>query len=325
MENNSKNEIIDDLYLDQTTTTTQSFTPIDFLEQAANIVPTAYIYFDQTLTKYGRQNPVCFVEGNEDKEYYIPRIKKFATNKEAHEIICGNKDNVINIKLYIDKKQSYNDCKLLYFVDKDYDSSKNLKASQLDIFVTDYYSVENYYSSDDFICNFALEYANESDPNIHSQLVQLFGDWKRDLFKTTKQFCAWLKVARNRQMAKDAKDKHKKSFPSEYGVINHKGITKYAYSFDRLNNDYKLNPPVTASEYNDAMMSLTSINEIRGKFVIQFVEAFIEHIRINAGRKGSVLKKQFSFEYNRKTLSKRLSSCADTTQSLKKYIQSRLA
>ncbi len=301
-----------------------SFEPVDFLEKANGIVPTVFIRFDAIITRSGRQNPFCFVEGSDEEEYYTSRVKAIAIGTSPIAIPCCNKDNVIFTKIFIDNKNSFTDCKLLYFVDKDYDNYKNIFATKLDIYVTDGYSVENYYCSDSFICKFAALHAEESDPNIHAQLKQLFSLWKSDWITVTKPFCAWLKAAYDRPMRKDAKDKHKKSFPNEYGEISHKGIKQKTYTYTQLNSDYGLTNPVTQQEYDNSLTTITGIQDIRGKFVIQLVEMFIEHIRLEVGKKNSILKKSFKFPLNRKTILERLSDCADTPASLISYIKSRI-
>lgn len=298
-----------------------AFDPNSLIEKAESTPTTPYMKFDNLLHNNGRRALYSFVEGKDECDFYIHRVAMSGTGDNSLAIPYGNKDNVINTKQYIDVMPIYDDCKLLYFVDRDYDSVKNIKARSLGIFVTDGYSVENYYCSDQFIRNFAVIIANESDAEIQESLVKLFTEWRENLVIATKPFCAWLRAAYNRPMSKNAKDKHKKSFPSKYAEISSSGIVPKQYDYQILNSDYGLERPVTDTEFEESMEAINGIEDIRGKFVIQCVESFIEHVRINIGRKDSILKKEFSFPLNRKTILARLSKCADTSESIVFYIK----
>ena len=81
-----------------------------------------------------------------DAPYYSTRVEiTDSQSRRAEFINCGGKKGVVDTCGYIAGKPAYKKFVTLYFVDKDYDDNSALSDK---IFVTDGYSVENYYASD---------------------------------------------------------------------------------------------------------------------------------------------------------------------------------
>lgn len=87
-----------------------------------------------------------FFEG-EDVKYYGIRIEKFTT--KYIPLSCHGKENVKAIRSLIE--QNYNCSKSLFFIDNDYDDETNNPENT---FVTDRYSIENYYIANSCIESF---------------------------------------------------------------------------------------------------------------------------------------------------------------------------
>lgn len=114
----------------------------DLKEIANNSTSVAFHKF-VLLQKDHRQDLYCFYEGN-DNGYYFPRIKELY-NGIHHPIKCGNKKSVLY--MYKSVKAKYPDVKCSFFIDNDFD----IRIENSDIYETPCYSIENFYTSKEFI------------------------------------------------------------------------------------------------------------------------------------------------------------------------------
>lgn len=306
-----------------------SLSPAQMSAQILDNECVAFKLFVEEVGKYGKSHPYYFVEGY-DMPYYAPRVNTFS-NTSGIFISCGGKKGVIAAFEFISAKPAYSTYKTLYFVDRDYDDNSSLSER---IFVTDGYSVENYYASDTAIrttfagiCRIDKEREAELDA-----VISLYQHWKSKFLDATSLFCGWYAKTKDRPDRQIKKDKdrqvkntkYKATFPQKYATISSKGITKLEYSLEDLNSDYEIANPVTHAEINDAVKSIASIEDIRGKYVIQMVQEFIESVRLNSATTKTPISKEFSFEKNNNTILARLSFAADTTPRLRNYLLTNL-
>ena len=103
----------------------------------------------------------CFVEGEDDKSYYRPRVEK-TLSMDANFIECGNKQNVIETYNLVQASKKTK-TKTLFFVDRDY----NLEKVPNGIYVTEFYSIENFYLTKEAILNILKKIMNLSS-NYHN-------------------------------------------------------------------------------------------------------------------------------------------------------------
>lgn len=298
-----------------------SLSPEEMLSQTHDKAAVAFKFFDEKVGRYGKHAVYCFVEGY-DAPYYSPRVAAYS-DKEVEFIECGGKKGVIESFQYIASKPAYSVYKSLYFVDKDYDDNS---AIPLEIFVTEFYSVENYYATDKAVRN-SIRSLGQLDVRREEELentMEWYEKWKIDFTEATKLFCAWYANTINNPDRHINDKKYKNSFPVKYAEFSSSGINRKSYSLSDLNNDYSLSVPVTQNEIDTILQSISSIGEIRGKYVLQLVEEFIEAVRLDSTRGKQYIKKPFSFEKNRATLLTRLSGCAETSNSLKTYLKNNL-
>ena len=98
--------------------------------------------------KYNPRKKQLFAifEGKEDRAYYIPRIEIILKDYPYDEIveeISYSKNNVIALRERLDW-ENYDSRQFTFFVDKDLDYWLDKSTPEAsNIFVTDYYSVEN--------------------------------------------------------------------------------------------------------------------------------------------------------------------------------------
>lgn len=89
---------------------------------------------------------IFFCEGNDDEKYYSSAIEKNSQygRDNIKSYSCGGKDEVIKLEKQIVSIEAYSNEKVLFFVDRDFDDNTNISTN---IYVTNYYSIENYYAS----------------------------------------------------------------------------------------------------------------------------------------------------------------------------------
>lgn len=298
-----------------------TFTPQDLEEAIDASINTPFMYFSDEVSRHGNSLPYCFVEGY-DRPYYQPRVE--AWSKKSSFIPCGNKKNVIKLNDFVSKRHTYNNLKKLYFVDKDYDENSTLSG---EIFVTDGYSVENYYCSENFIEKFSKAYLRNEGEEGDKETAKILADfnlWHTNFFNATHRFCAWYFHARNATMGDDRGKDYKQSFPPRYAEITKDGINDKGYTLDTMNSDYQLTPEVTTGDHENAKDRIISSYDIRGKYVLQFIEAYIEHLVKVSSKKGTFIKKGFQFQKDRPTFMLRMSACADVSDRLLDYLKSNL-
>lgn len=265
----------------------------------------------------------CFVEGY-DAPFYEHKVENI-TGEKCAMIPCGGKKGVILSHNFISTRTAYDSYQTLYFVDRDYTDNSQLGT---DFFVTDGYAVENYYASRDLVSKFLRDIAQVTKDRLSEKDAALsaYDKWEQEWVNATKEFCGWYHCIIEKPDRKPNSDNYKKTFPKHYATIDHSGITRQNYTFQNLNTDYGVTNQVTEQEYQNAIDKIKNINDIRGKYVYQLINEFIEYLRIDSthGKKGTILKKPFAFEYNYKTTLARLAYATETSPRLRSYILSRV-
>lgn len=117
---------------------------LDILREEGTSSATTYLEFLLDDAKYS-EHIFMFFEGHDDPAFYCPHFRRYLKNPETiHIFKCGRKQNVYDtfnkINLRPEKKNI-----TLFFVDKDLSDILNEKYPEYtSIYVTDYYSIENY-------------------------------------------------------------------------------------------------------------------------------------------------------------------------------------
>lgn len=85
-----------------------------------------------------------FLEGDEDKLYYLPIIRRLHSDRILHVYVCDGKRGVVTARNDVYSGE-YNKNLCLFFVDRDFDDYLGVQINLDDhTFVTKYYSIENY-------------------------------------------------------------------------------------------------------------------------------------------------------------------------------------
>lgn len=300
----------------------EMMTPEGMMEEANESFASALIDFNYYMGKPSKPSFICFVEGY-DHEYYHGPVTTLLSSDNVF-IKCGGKKNVVKMHAKLSSNVAYANLKTLYFVDRDYDDYE----LSSDFFITDYYAVENYYCSHSVLdnilqnfCHINIARDRERCERIHAD----FDEWAEKFINATRPFCAWYKTARDSEIPKKKRKKYKTGFPGTLATISGKGIKIIEPQYDLavLNTHYTPNPIVTQQQFDENLHTITSLGEIRGKFVLQFMEAYLLHLNASDQGQDALIEKPFGFQCHKPTLMSNLASCADIPERLKDYIRSR--
>lgn len=296
-------------------------TPRSMLTRVEQNLNTAFMLFNNSIRRDDPDLPYLFVEGY-DRDYYEVVIKPL--NKSTFSPVfvpCHGKKNVIKMHQKLSTNSSYDSLHLLYFVDKDYDDNSSLST---DIFVTCGYSVENYYCGSDVIEAFLNTFCHLNRNDHADQFQSVHADYDQYLNRfvdVARPFCAWYMTARNRNIVNNIN--YKETLPEQYCTISKTDIASTGYDYNTLNADYGVTPQVTPQEYQKAYNQITHVDHIRGKFVLQFMQAYINRLNV---LQLHILQTPSGLNIsNRKIMMCMLSGIARTPLRLREYIRSRLA
>ena len=99
-------------------------------------------------SRSGRSAVMCLVEGK-DAAYYRPAVKQEFSSVPGVRVVffnCQGKRNVLSVNVLVDINLSLKDAFIISFIDRDYDEEL-CEINRSNCFVTDGYSVENYYTT----------------------------------------------------------------------------------------------------------------------------------------------------------------------------------
>lgn len=262
-----------------------------------------------------------FVEGY-DSPYYKPRIVSHSL-LETNIINCGGKKNVVKMHHFLSTTSQYRGFIYLFFVDKDYDDNSLLSD---EIYITEGYSVENYYLHTTTIQDFVKSFCHiegEDYRIVIEPVLNDFSSWTSTFMIVAKPFCAWYKCVKN-DGCSNAKEIGK-SIPEKYIVIHKNGLTSHKCELSGLNNDYGTKPCVTEDSFNAKMETIQSINDIRGKFLMPMLDSFLRFMvdKFNNGK--YPIKNKVKFPNRQDQLLSDLSAYAYTPNKLKEYIKKRVS
>ncbi|MDB1969224.1 DUF4435 domain-containing protein [Clostridium tertium] len=270
-----------------------------------------------------QNNIFCFYEGK-DAQYYIPRIRLIDNNNcDIYDYHCGGKDKVLKINKIIKEKCKIDDCKILFFVDKDFNDNSNIES---DIYITPYYAIENFYVKDNVIKDFLsaeLQININGDENAkkdYLKALELFVQKRQKFIEDILLLNAWYSLQiKNGEGIEDKPDlkniKEYKNLPADISleVLMEKTINY----IDIEENDIRLEME---------RISKNPLEIMRGKYFLEFLYEYLSYITSDKARVDGVLTKKrgISHTIGKNNLISLLSQYAETHNSLKIYLQYRL-
>jgi hypothetical protein len=288
--------------------------PEALLSKIENTDTVPFQRFVLKTQSYGTDHIYCFVEGY-DLPYYNIRIEMMSGKKCAF-IDSGGKKNVIAVNELIRQRKEYSSYKILYMIDRDYDDNSNVNDS---VYITPCYSIENFYGSIDCFKKLIVGtyHVYEDNPK-YNLCIELYNRLSDSFIKASSCFCAWYRCTKRKV---NHEVELKESFPEKYASFTSNSIVTTNYDLTVLNSDYPNVDNVTTDELNESLDYIdNNINNIRGKYVMQFIEFIIQLLNRDSKTNKKYTESKVEFEQNRKTLITRLSAYADTPICLRNYV-----
>lgn len=269
------------------------------------------VAYSEFMNSYRKEeNSVYFFcEGNDDKKYYSSAIEKNSQygRDNIKSYSCGGKDEVIKLEKQIVSIKAYSNEKVLFFVDRDFDDNTNISTN---IYVTNYYSIENYYTSintfkeilkyeydigentEDF--NNAVSSFNVTKERFHNEITLLNAflacqaDYRNQTQQTTR-----LDIEKSLNRHFSGADCFDKVVNSDFSINFNQDLT----SIHKVRQIFCKAPNIEDNEINDKVTSFNQQNKsevFRGKFEIKFFISFLKRLKEQIGCKIDINKDNFS-------------------------------
>lgn len=262
-----------------------------------------------------------FVEGK-DQAYYEFRV---SDNKKSDSDVlfypCNGRHEVELVKklidnnLHLDKK-----AKILYFCDNDYGINNQVQ----NIFYTDYYSIENYYTSRDFVINIITKVFNinkyDSDYNTCLTLYdEKYKEFNEQMIKVN----AYCYTIREKEKKIGGRTEIKRTKFDDF-VDCRSSLDKFQMKnldFEKLEGMFPNNLEITEEEYNNNINKIDN-TKLRGKWELEFIVWFLDKLRIaiNKGDYGLQNNAKIRVSFQNEIMISMVRH-ADTTNNLIDYIK----
>lgn len=226
----------------------------------------------------------CFFEGKMDDKYYGLRIDKYF-EEEKEYLCCHGKSNVLYMKRMIGENSEYNQCKGLFFVDRDFDGM----IGDEKIFETPCYAIENLYTqrySMEQIINREF-YISKIDEN-YENICRLYEEAFEQFHEVIKILNVWIYFQREKEkIFKKEKKLHleKLSRNSLYVLTLNKAdnIVKVErkYGLKDLEKMFPEAYPISEEEFQIYSSRIEMMNpglDYRGKQELEFFCCFLEKV-----------------------------------------------
>ncbi len=286
---------------------------INKLRQARTVSSVAY----QKILKIVGINPtitILLIEG-EDQKYYA----NFINMDICTFVACDGKDKLLHIKSLILGNAILKNASILYLLDKDFDThTKNNKNT----FITEGYSIENYYCSKDVLKRFIINecsICDKSDFELHEKVLNHYYKSFTHSLVNLEMLNIWLLFQRDKEKEIKAKKRLNvnslkvESYLKDDNKIKMKDIKEHfshCYKWSKSDKikylvDNRLNPKYL---------------KYRGKWVFKAFCLMIKDVVDDCIKKRNFSwPKKTKFRLNGNPLTE-LSSFADYTTGLKKFL-----
>lgn len=161
------------------------------------------VAFQKFIKKYKKNRVFFFLEGDDDIDYYSYKIESYLGGycEKWIEIVCHGRSKVIRIiaDLSSHTKEEYRECAHFGIIDKDYyevDQNPNEKK----IYITPYYSVENFYVSTSCFIKILIGkfFVNDGDSsnNDYTRCIDNFLTRRREFIDIVRELDKYLRCNR---------------------------------------------------------------------------------------------------------------------------------
>lgn len=296
-----------------------NYTP-DALSKRRGDAAVIYSRLILLIPQFGKDVVYCFVEGY-DMPYYRAVVRS-TCRKEPIEIKCNGKGNVIAANRFIEAREDCKDLIKRYFVDRDFDDNDTLPDT---IFVTDGYSIENYYLSDSCISNilqteFKMSLADHAEN--HAKCMELFHREHNKFCEGTLLLNAWYRCLYHNSDWNRQDVSLGETFPKEWLDLKIENIS-FSYTLKDIEEEFNKAPKLDNTEVERHKEELKALghSRTRGKFEMQFLFEFLSFIKNEPSKRRKYSVASCSLPFQQKTMVSTFSQYADVSDSLYHYIE----
>lgn len=294
-------------------------------KESRNSVSAKYTEFNSLKTRFPNHF-FAFYEGK-DASYFYSKLKHYLGDKEISPIKCNGKTMVKNIFLSFQNKHALDNVSTGFFIDRDFDKNDE-DYIVANFYVTDRYSIENYYTSEACISKvlkneMGINEANK-DYNIILQRYRTFQDSYHD---STSLFNIWYYTIKNNGCTCEVSldEKLPKNF-LEYNFANW-SVTK-KYDLETLNSLYSAKSSVVSCDDISANRPILDENPLcryRGKYELTCLVSFMLEIQneLKTG-KGELSKNPYNNQITTHQVLSMWAQYTDEDEKLKEYIKDRI-
>lgn len=279
-----------------------------------------YSRFLLLVSQHGEDAVYCFVEGY-DMPYYRAIVRS-VVRKEPLKIRCSGKAGVIAANLFIEEREDCRKYTKRYFVDRDYDSNEKIPVT---IFVTDGYSIENYYLSEACV-GAILEIEFKMSKSVYSKEYQkcmnLFRQEHRIFFEATLLFNAWYSCLYQSLDWDRSEVTLDNRFPKEWlNLII--GNIRCNYTLPDIEEKYDKVPKIDKTLVLERVDKLKALGPscTRGKYEMQFLFEFLSFLKNEPKKNRLYTVASCSLPFQQNSMISTFSQYADVTDNLFNYIK----
>lgn len=228
----------------------------------------------------------CLVEGVEDNSFYRHFFEIYKENIPVKYIVCNGKQNVIDNYNDLDW-QFYDKKRILFFIDKDFDDYIERETlNDENVFITDYYSIENYLVDEKILENFITDNCLITSESVIQLAVENFKKQHEIFVKQLKMISAWMMYCRKNNFEVCFNDiKMSDLFKIDNdGKLIKKSLSTYRSKFEYLCDKTQSNHFNIAEIrffYNKIKEETKPKKYIRGKYELYFMFMYLKYISEN--------------------------------------------
>ncbi len=290
------------------------------LARKLNDVAVIYSRFLLLVSHYGENAVYCFVEGY-DMPYYRAIVRN-VVRKEPVEIKCNGKAGVIAANLFIEGREDCRKYTKRYFVDRDYDSNEKIPVT---VFVTDGYSIENYYLSEACVgaileVEFKMSKAVCLDE--YQRCMNLFRQEHRIFFEATLLFNAWYSCIYQSQDWDRNEVSLDIRFPKDWLKLMI-GNIRCNYTLLDIEAKYDKVPKIDKMLIKERVNKLKALGPYysRGKYEMQFLFEFLSFLKNEPKKNRLYTVAPCSLPFQQNSMISTFSQYADVTDNLFDYVK----
>lgn len=258
---------------------------------------------------------IFFLEGKDDINYYRKRFDKYLEKEYYHYYKVKGKEYVLKLRR---KLENISELKLFYFIDKDFDNIH----SEIDVYVTPCYSIENLYISKKVFGKYLNEIfiSKYREKEEYEKILNLYIERKNEFLEALDELMEFYfynhKLNKNLGNLSDL-DKliivKLDKIDKKYDRIK---LQELAPEAEKDMNDFKI-----LAEFNE--IKKDKINFYRGKFLFYFLKEFITQLRVDYTSKNPkyFLHRRTLKNINTQELLFEMADWSETPKSLDKFLE----